>query len=404
MDERCRMGNKTKTTIEIVMLIIMLVAMIATSGKLIYASGEEFIEPASSAPVILSEDSEPIVPTEEMEPQEPVEQPAVEPQPVQANWASNAVVEALVFDNTTTLVPIDDIVTNLYRLSEDGSRVFISSKASGPGAYGPFGVYLPPPLGYANGWVGWNELPAGWGDMNYVDYLVELVVPDGYFSINGTERIGRVWSQSIEHPFCWWRFFYGGEAFTVQKYSSISGHKWEDTNKNSVVDDGELPLSNITIKLTGVNVDGETINMETVTAIDGHYSFEGLKAGEYVVTEICPIDMIPVSPITIAVGLAAGEDRVNVDFFNIKKSEPKPPIPPNLPEPPKPQEPSIPKDTVQVQSQPQPTTKTMLPYTGLNSIALVLVATIIMLLGFGLMFLGVLFMSERKLVPAEEWE
>ncbi len=344
--------------------------------------------------------------------------PADEPQ---ADWSSNAVVEALVSEDTNCNgvgdespdALLDGVTVNLYRLETDSSWTFIGSTVSGPGAYGPFGIYQPPPFGYSHGWVGWNNLPAGNGELDYVDYVLEMVPPPGYFATgHGAVRIGRVWAQTIGHPFCWWRFFYGEDGFLLGRkakiqgykfadlnengvmdpgeagmqgvlivldhgadsvntnadgffsfevmpgthtvavdestapgyypttptsldvevtcgeektvyfgnapYGSISGHKWEDLNRDGNLDDGEPPLAGVTIKLTGTTTKGDPVSLETVTGADGSYSFTNLKAGTYQVTEVVPADWEATSDITIDVTLEPGENVTDVDFFNAR--------------------------------------------------------------------------------------
>ena len=58
---------------------------------------------------------------------------------------------------------------------------------------------------------------------------------------------------------------------------SISGHKYEDANNNGVIDSGELGLSGWDILLNG--------SQTAVTDANGSYSFTGLSAGAYTVSE-----------------------------------------------------------------------------------------------------------------------
>ncbi len=129
------------------------------------------------------------------------------------------VVEATIWDDSVNpdgiwdepLIMMDGVTVKIYRLESDGSWTSAGPpKVSGAGMYGPFGIYLPYPLGYEHGWVGWNNLPTSNGDKDYVDYVLEVIPPEGYYATGGggTVRTGRVWQQSIWHPFCWWRFFY----------------------------------------------------------------------------------------------------------------------------------------------------------------------------------------------------
>ena len=339
-----------------------------------------------------------------------------------------AVVEALIYEDTNAdgvynepLILIDGVTVSLSRLEPAGGQTFISSKVSGPGGYGPFGIPLFP---WPGGWVGWNQLPTSIGEQPFVDYALELTVPPGYYSTNGTTRVGRVWAQNLEHPVCWWRYFYledgafalarkskitgykfrdmnengkkdegeegiggvtiklnddeqtavtNGEGYysfdvkpgtyTVavdettapgyyptsptsldvevaagqQKdnnnfgnapYGSISGHKWEDEDKDGKHEQDNPPVKGVTIKLTGTtNVGGETVNLETVTGDDGSYSFTNLKAGSYTVSEEVDTDIwLAVSPAdgTIELTLTPGQEAKDVDFLNQRIAQPQP--------------------------------------------------------------------------------
>ena len=253
---------------------------------------------------------------------------------------SYGVVEALIWDVTANqngiadespLVYVDGVTANLYKIEDDGTRTFISSKVSGPGAYGMFGVYQAPPAGYAHGWVGWNQLPLRNGDKAYVDYMIEIVAPSGYFITGGPSgnvRIGRVWANQDGHFWCFWRYFYpeasdpANRAFSVARYSSITGHKYNDKNRNGKLDAGEQGLKGVAITLTGKEAaSGATFTRKTVTADDGSYSFTNLNYGTYSVSEVVPSGWEATAPITIDGDLPMGQQATGLDFFNAQKQQ-----------------------------------------------------------------------------------
>jgi len=99
---------------------------------------------------------------------------------------------------------------------------------------------------------------------------------------------------------------------------SISGYKWNDLDGDKVKDAGEPGLSGWTITLSGVG--------STTTGLDGYYEFTGLAAGPYTVSETLKAgwtQTYPVAPGTHTINLAAGENRINVNFGN--KFIPPPP-------------------------------------------------------------------------------
>jgi hypothetical protein len=67
--------------------------------------------------------------------------------------------------------------------------------------------------------------------------------------------------------------------------ATISGFVYIDANGNGQKDTGEIGIQGVAV--TATSLDG-TVSKSTITASDGSYSFVGLKAGTYNVTEIQP--------------------------------------------------------------------------------------------------------------------
>ena len=66
---------------------------------------------------------------------------------------------------------------------------------------------------------------------------------------------------------------------------SISGHKWHDIDIDGTWDVGEPGVEDWTIYLSGYDINGLWIYIETQTDANGSYVFDGLLPGEYTVSE-----------------------------------------------------------------------------------------------------------------------
>jgi hypothetical protein len=66
---------------------------------------------------------------------------------------------------------------------------------------------------------------------------------------------------------------------------SVSGEVYADANDNGALDTGESGLAGVPVTLTGVDNNGNAVNLSTQTAADGTYSFTKLQPGTYTLTE-----------------------------------------------------------------------------------------------------------------------
>jgi len=97
--------------------------------------------------------------------------------------------------------------------------------------------------------------------------------------------------------------------------ATISGLKFNDVNGNGVRDAGEAGLSGVTIRVT----DAAGIVRTATTDGTGTFSFTGLPAGAYVVSEVVPggfTQTAPPAPGTFTVNLAPGQTVANLLFGN----------------------------------------------------------------------------------------
>lgn len=70
----------------------------------------------------------------------------------------------------------------------------------------------------------------------------------------------------------------------VEPTGKIGDKVFFDLNQNGTMDPSEPGVSNVTVTLTGVTNDGETVSLITTTDATGMYLFENLEAGNYKVT------------------------------------------------------------------------------------------------------------------------
>ncbi|MBD9370835.1 SdrD B-like domain-containing protein [Xanthomonas sp. XNM01] len=71
----------------------------------------------------------------------------------------------------------------------------------------------------------------------------------------------------------------------IPQNSSIVGRVWMDVDDNGVIDSGERGIRGVTVRLTGTDVSGTPVSIDTVTDASGNYAFTNLAPGTYTVTE-----------------------------------------------------------------------------------------------------------------------
>jgi hypothetical protein len=99
---------------------------------------------------------------------------------------------------------------------------------------------------------------------------------------------------------------------------SISGTKFLDANGNGIRDAGETGTAGVTIVLQNT-APGSGTGVQTRTAADGSFTFTGLAAGTYAVSEVVPpgfVQTVPGGNGNVTVTLAAGENRTGILFGN----------------------------------------------------------------------------------------
>ena len=132
-------------------------------------------------------------------------------------------------------------------------------------------------------------------------YSVTHVQPEGYLegtnavgNVNGT-RTGELVADTaiarIELPRDGEGIHYDfGEILPA----SIAGHVYRDDNGNGRWDDGEPPLSGVTLRLTGQDDRRQTVSRTVETDENGYYAFANLRPGTYQVTSVARNGHVPV--------------------------------------------------------------------------------------------------------------
>jgi hypothetical protein len=112
--------------------------------------------------------------------------------------------------------------------------------------------------------------------------------------------------------------------------AGLSGYVWRDRDNDGLRETGEPGIAGVTVKLTGTNALGQPVSLIRTTDADGFYSFMGLMAGNYTLTELQPSGYVDgldsagslggnVSDDVIsAIALAAGQQGTNYNFGELK--------------------------------------------------------------------------------------
>jgi len=121
--------------------------------------------------------------------------------------------------------------------------------------------------------------------------------------------------------------------------SSIAGNVYQDNNNNGVFETGlgEPGIQNVTVTLTGTDVDGQLVNTFTTTDVNGAYSFPNLRPGDYTITETqpggyldgmdtqgTPGNGITLNDVFANISLAAGINGVDNNFGELSIPAPLP--------------------------------------------------------------------------------
>jgi len=157
---------------------------------------------------------------------------------------------------------------------------------------------------------------------NAAGYTITETQPSAY--ADGTDRAGSLGgtvgndrTSSIVFP--------GGIIATGYDFgergASIGGLVYIDSNDNGMTDAGELGIGGVTITLTGVDINGNTVTRTVTTGANGTYRFDGLPlpgANGYTLSETQPASFLDGRE---TVGSLGGTVPTN-DTFNVRFTTP----------------------------------------------------------------------------------
>jgi protocatechuate 3,4-dioxygenase beta subunit len=91
---------------------------------------------------------------------------------------------------------------------------------------------------------------------------------------------------------------------------TLAGKVYYDANDNGVLDPSEIGIPSVTVTLIGVNDLGNSVSLTATTAVDGTYSFTGLRPGVYAVGDIQPANYLTGKSTAGSNGGVAGLNQV----------------------------------------------------------------------------------------------
>ncbi|HMP60828.1 MAG TPA: SdrD B-like domain-containing protein, partial [Gemmatales bacterium] len=121
-------------------------------------------------------------------------------------------------------------------------------------------------------------------DLGPATYVVQIVNPDTVNLAISTQSSLQVTITNAGLT----TGFIGDQDFGLAQVSSIAGVVFNDLNGNNIRNLGEPGIPNVTITLTGVQNNGQSVNLTLLTGADGSYKFQGLLAGTFTITQTQP--------------------------------------------------------------------------------------------------------------------
>lgn len=211
-------------------------------------------------------------------------------------------------------VGLEDVEVTLTGTTVDGAAVNLTTTTDVNGAYsftglraGTYTITETQPAGYNDG-MDTQGTPGNGTTGN--DVFSNIFLGSGVNGVNNN---------------------FGERLFITMPASSLSGYVYVDADNDGFFDLGELPISGVTVTLTGTDDQGP-VNLVTMTGVNGAYSFPDLRPGTYTITESQPASYLDGKDTAGSQGgtagndvitdivLAAGVDGVNNNFGELESS------------------------------------------------------------------------------------
>lgn len=109
-------------------------------------------------------------------------------------------------------------------------------------------------------------------------------------------------------------------SVTPITFGSISGYRFDDINRNRIIDPNEKGIPNARIRLIGIaRKDGHIFRKETITDQQGFYKFSNLPVGRYILIQRMVKGYVHVGSSTKRILLESGKSVDNVNFLSRQK-------------------------------------------------------------------------------------
>jgi protocatechuate 3,4-dioxygenase beta subunit len=145
------------------------------------------------------------------------------------------------------------------------------------------------------------------------DYQLSEVQPKAY--LDGQDAAGSLGGAAEDDVIDNIRVGVGDEGlnydFGELPAARLGGVVFHDANNNGVMDKNETGIAGATLRLTGLDDQGNAVELEAVTQADGGYEFVGLRPGTYTISEDQPDGYLDGKDRSGGPSGSAGDDEIS---------------------------------------------------------------------------------------------